>query len=129
MLRALIFDVDGTLADTAADLGGALDRLRAEQGLPPLPAERVRPHVSKGVRGLLRVGFGIESDHPDYAQLQQRFLSHYESALCQDTALFDGMAAALDALDAAGIKWGIVTNKTSRYTLPEIGRASCRERV
>ena len=129
MIEAVFFDLDGTLADTAADLGGALDRLRAEQGLPPLPAERVRPHVSKGVRGLLRVGFGIESDHPDYAQLQQRFLSHYESALCQDTALFDGMAAALDTLDAAGIKWGIVTNNTSRYTLPVVGALGLADRA
>ena len=129
MIEAVFFDLDGTLADTAADLGDALNRLRADQGLPPLPAEKVRPHVSKGVRGLLHVGFGIESGHPDYPQLHRRFLDHYESALCRDTTLFDGMASALDALDAAGIKWGIVTNKTSRYTLPVVDALGLADRA
>ncbi|MCC6657274.1 MAG: HAD-IA family hydrolase [Rhodocyclaceae bacterium] len=118
MIEAVFFDLDGTLADTAADLGGALNRLRAEQGLPSLPAGMIRPHVSKGVRGLLRIGFDIGPGHPDYARLHQRFLGHYEAALCRDTALFEGMDVALGMLDAVGVIWGIVTNKTSRYTLP-----------
>ena len=117
-IDAILFDLDGTLADTATDLGTVLNRLRHEAGLASLPPESIRPHVSKGVRGLLGIGFSITPDHDRYAELHQRFLTHYSDSLCVATHLFDGIAELLGRLEAEGIKWGIVTNKPSRYTLP-----------
>ncbi len=118
MIEAVLFDLDGTLADTAADLGAVLNRLRTEAGQPPLPAETIRPHVSKGVRGLLGVGFALAPGDDHYAALHQRFLACYDDSLCVATTLFEGAADLLERLDAESIKWGVVTNKTSRYTLP-----------
>jgi phosphoglycolate phosphatase len=118
MTEAVLFDLDGTLADTAADLGAVLNRLRDEAGHAPLPAETIRPHVSKGVRGLLGVGFSLAPGNAGYAELHQRFLAYYGESPCVDTRLFEGIAELLDNLEAQGVKWGVVTNKTSRYTLP-----------
>jgi phosphoglycolate phosphatase len=131
MIEAVLFDLDGTLADTAADLGAVLNRLRAEAGHVPLPAETIRPHVSKGVRGLLGVGFRLAPGDDRYVELHQRFLAYYAEALCVRTRLFEGVGELLDRLEAEGIAWGVVTNKTSRYTLPVmealglIARATC----
>ena len=118
MIDTVLFDLDGTLADTAADLGAALNRLRTETGQAPLPAAIIRPHVSKGVRGMLGIGFSIAPGNDAYAELHRRFLDYYGESPCVATTLFDGVAELLDSLDAQGIKWGVVTNKTSRYTLP-----------
>lgn len=118
MTEAVLFDLDGTLADTAADLGAILNRLRSETGRAPLPAETIRPHVSKGVRGLLDVGFSIAPGNHGYAELHQRFLDYYGESPCVATRLFEGIAELLDNLEALGVKWGVVTNKTSRYSLP-----------
>lgn len=118
MIDAVLFDLDGTLADTAADLGAVLNRLRSEAGQAPLPAATIRPHVSKGVRGLLGIGFALEPGDDGYAELHQRFLAYYGDSLCVATSLFEGVPGLLASLEAEGIKWGVVTNKTSRYTLP-----------
>ncbi len=118
MPDAVLFDLDGTLADTAPDLASALNRLREERGANPLPLEQLRPHVSAGARGLIGVGLGIKPGDDDYIHLQQRFLSIYQEALCVGTRLFDGMAEHLDELDANGIPWGIVTNKSQRFAIP-----------
>lgn len=118
MIDAVLFDLDGTLADTAADLGAVLNRLRAEAGQAPLPAATIRPHVSKGVRGLLSIGFSLSPGDDRYDALHQRFLSCYGDSLCVATALFEGVAELLAGLEAENIKWGVVTNKTSRYSLP-----------
>ena len=118
MPEAIFFDLDGTLADTAPDLGGALNRVRSEEGLPPVPHEHLRPVVSQGVRGLLRVGFGLHPDDTAYPALQERVLNHYEQNICRDTTLFPGVTELLDMLDARGLVWGIITNKRSRYTEP-----------
>ena len=118
MTEAVLFDLDGTLADTAADLGAVLNRLHNEAGHAPLPAETIRPHVSKGVRGLLGLGFALAPGNDGYAELHQRFLAYYGESLCVATRLFEGIAELLYSLDAQGVKWGVVTNKTSRYTLP-----------
>ncbi len=115
---AVLFDLDGTLADTAPDLGGALNRLRCESGLPALPDAVLRPHTSAGARGLIGAGFGIAPDDDRYPALVERFLAIYESALCVDTRLFDGMGDVLDRLELAGLPWGVVTNKAARFTLP-----------
>ena len=117
-IEAILFDLDGTLADTATDLGGVLNRLRTENGMPPLPEEKIRPHVSKGVRGLLGIGFALLPGNDRYAELHQRFLDYYSDSLCVATRLFDGIDELLDKIEAENIMWGVVTNKPSRYTLP-----------
>lgn len=118
MLRAVLFDFDGTLADTAADLGGALNRLRGERGLPDLPVAQVRPFASSGARGLLRAGFGMTPEHPDYEGMRLAFLEHYEKHICVHTRLFDGIPEVLAEIVARGLAWGIVTNKSTRLTHP-----------
>jgi len=115
---SVFFDLDGTLADTAPDLGAALNRLLQEEGRPPLPTSVLRPHVSAGSRGMLAAGFGIAPGEDGYVELQRRFLDHYAAALCVGTVLFPGMAELLDALDATRIPWGVVTNKPRRFTEP-----------
>ena len=126
---AVLFDLDGTLADTAPDLGAALNRVRRERGLDPLPLETLRSSSSHGARGLLRTGLGVLPEHPDYVALRDAFLSHYESALCVDTVLFSDVEALLDAIEARSLKWGIVTNKATRYTTPLIARLGLDKRT
>ncbi len=116
--NTVLFDLDGTFADTAPDLGAALNRVLAEEGRPPVPHEVFRPHTSAGTRGMLGIGFGIKPEHPDYPALAERFLAHYSAALCVGTVLFEGMEALLQGLESRGHAWGIVTNKPERYTLP-----------
>ena len=115
-IQAVLFDLDGTLADSAPDLALALNLLLAERGLPPVPLQLARPHTSSGARGLIKAGFGIDADHPDYPALKDRFLDLYEQNLSVHTALFDGVAPLLDELDKRSIRWGIVTNKAMRFT-------------
>jgi len=115
---AVLFDLDGTLADTAGDLACAVNRVRADRGLPPVPVDQVRPHASSGARGMLAAGMGVRPDDPDYAELRDAFLAHYAAALADTTRLFDGVDALLATLDARSIRWGIVTNKATRFTTP-----------
>lgn len=115
-IKAVLFDLDGTLADSAPDLALALDLLLAEHGRPAVPLAITRPHTSSGARGLIKAGFGIDADHPDYAPLKERFLDLYEKNLNVHTTLFDGVAPLLDELDKRQIPWGIVTNKAMRFT-------------
>lgn len=118
--RAVLFDLDGTLADTAPDLGGALNRLRQRRGLPALPLEVLRPVASAGARGMLAVGLGIAADDPSYLALRDEFLAEYEAALDVDSRLFDGVQRLLRQLSQAGLAWGVVTNKAMRFTGPVI---------
>ncbi|MBI3376460.1 MAG: HAD-IA family hydrolase [Betaproteobacteria bacterium] len=130
-LRAVLFDFDGTLADTAPDLGGALNRLREQHALAPLPIEAVRPYASSGARGLLRLGFDLGPGDATYEQMRQAFLTHYAAAICVETRLFPGIAELLAHLERRDIAWGIVTNKATRFTerlvdlLGLAQRASC----
>jgi 2-phosphoglycolate phosphatase len=117
-VHAVLFDLDGTLADTAPDLGGALNRLRERRGLAPLPLARLRPVASAGARGMLAVGFDIAPSDAGYELLRDEFLAEYEGALDRDTRLFDGVAECLAALAARGLRWGVVTNKAMRFTAP-----------
>jgi 2-phosphoglycolate phosphatase len=118
MIRAILLDLDGTLADTAGDLASALNRLRAEHRKAPLPLELTRPHTSSGARGLLKVGFDLDPDDGRYAPMRDRFLDLYEQALCVHTQLYAGMAEVLDELERRRVAWGIVTNKLRRFTDP-----------
>jgi len=113
---AVLFDFDGTLADTAADLARPLNRLRAARGLADLPLEALRPFASAGVRGLLEAGLGILPDHPEFKPLREAFLRHYADEICVDTRLFPGMEELLIAIEARGLRWGIVTNKSTHLT-------------
>ena len=112
----MLFDLDGTLADTAPDLADAVNRMLAEQGREPLPLERLRPIASAGARGLLQVAFGIKPDDPDNAALRETFLEYYAENVCRHTRLFPGIAELLNGLRARDVPWGIVTNKATRFT-------------
>ena len=116
MTKAVLFDLDGTLADTARDLGAALNRLLAEEGLPLQPFDAIRPIASHGARGLIRLGFGIDLDHPDFNALRTRFLDHYEASFADQTCLFEGVNELILQLTARHLRWGIVTNKPMRFT-------------
>ncbi|GHD57877.1 HAD family hydrolase [Jeongeupia chitinilytica] len=118
MIRAILFDLDGTLADTAPDLGAALNRLLVEEGRPEQPYEAIRPLASHGARGLIGLGFGVGPDDASFSALRERFLAHYATALCERTVLFDGVAELIAAIGARGLPWGIVTNKPGRFTDP-----------
>jgi 2-phosphoglycolate phosphatase len=115
---AVFFDLDGTLADTAADLAAPVNAMRAERGLEPLPIEQLRPFASMGARGLIGRGLGVSRESPQFEPLRLDFLRRYESAMMVHTRLFDGMHEVLAALDAAGIRWGVVSNKVERYVRP-----------
>ncbi|WP_428851374.1 phosphoglycolate phosphatase [Imbroritus primus] len=123
----VFFDLDGTLADTAPDLAAAANRLRVDHGQLPLPLDQLRPVASAGARGLLGVAFGITPEDDGYAVLRDTFLDYYESALAVDTRLFDGIPDVLEALQAAGMPWGIVTNKNSRFTEPLVTQIGLRQ--
>jgi len=114
----VLFDLDGTLADTAGDLALALNRVRASRDLAPIDPAPLRAHASSGARGLLQAGMGVTREAPDYETLRVLFLAHYEQCLAETSRLFAGVAAMLDALEAGAVRWGIVTNKAARYTVP-----------
>jgi phosphoglycolate phosphatase len=117
-IRAVLFDLDGTLADTAPDLGGALNLLLAEIGAPPVPLDVSRPLTSSGARGMLKAGLGLGPEDARYEPLKARFLELYEQNICRHTSLFDGIEHMLGALEAQSVPWGIVTNKQERFTYP-----------
>lgn len=128
-LRAVLFDLDGTLADTAPDLAAAVNKMRRARGLATLPLDALRPLASAGARGLIGGGFGIGTQDPEFAAMREEFLANYEADLCVQTTLFDGIGPLLDELTARGIGWGIVTNKVERLTLPLIARLGLAERA
>lgn len=114
--QAVLFDLDGTLADTAPDLAAALNRLRADQGLAPLPLEQVRPFASAGARGLVHVGFDAKPGDSEYDALREAFLEFYRERPCVDTRLFPGIPELLAEFARRSIAWGVVTNKATRFT-------------
>ena len=128
-IRAVLFDLDGTLADTAPDLARALNRVRAANQLAPMPAEMTRSFTSSGARGLLKVGFGLDPGAERYEALKTQFLDFYAAEICIDTRLFEGMAELLLRLDEARIPWGVVTNKAERYTFPVLQGLNLGERA
>ena len=116
--QAFLFDLDGTLVDTAPDMAGALNRLRAEYDLPALPYAAIRPWVSHGAGALVRLGFGQELEAERMEALRLRYLELYAAALCVESTLFSGMAEVLARLEAKGRAWGVVTNKPAFLTEP-----------
>jgi len=129
MLSAVFFDFDGTLADTAPDLGDALNRQRVNRGLEPLPIEQIRTQASAGARGLLKLGFNIVPEDQGYPEMRDEFLEFYSQRLCEDTHLFPGINELLEQLDKNDLPWGIVTNKPARYTHPLITELGLQQRV
>jgi 2-phosphoglycolate phosphatase len=127
--KAVLFDLDGTLLDTAPDMARALNKIRAARDLPPLPVAQVRPHVSRGARGMVAVGFKLTPEDAGFAELRDAFLDTYEQAVCVDTALFDGMESLLQSLERNNVEWGIVTNKSKRFTLPLLSQMKLDQRA
>lgn len=118
MVQGLLFDLDGTLADTAPDLASALAAVMVEEGMERLPFDEVRPHVSFGAPRLVSIGFGEDLSEAEFERLRGRLLEHYSAALCRETQLFEGMAHVLEHVVGLGIPWGIVTNKPGWLTDP-----------
>ncbi|WP_314439686.1 HAD family hydrolase [Massilia timonae] len=116
--RAILFDLDGTLADTAPDLAAAVNWLRTERGLDPTPYEVLRPTASAGARGMIGAAFGLAPGDDGYEELRLAWFERYQSAMSLHTTLFDGIPELLDGISDAGMAWGIVTNKPSRFTDP-----------
>jgi phosphoglycolate phosphatase len=117
-IKAILFDLDGTLIDSAPDLGAAADRLRTDQGLEPLGLPLYRPHTGTGARGMLKIAFEMEPDHPDFEQFKEAFFRQYEQNLVVHTAPFEGVNELIEGLVSRDLGWGIVTNKSERFTLP-----------
>ena len=115
-IKTVLFDLDGTLADTAPDLAGALNHVLKAHDYSPLPYDTIRPHVSHGGVALTTLGFG--KDHPDFDALYKELLTHYENNIANETILFDGMNELLLELEKNNINWGVVTNKPGWLTEP-----------
>lgn len=117
-IRAVLFDLDGTLIDSAPDLGAAADKMRTDRGLPSLPDELYRPLAGAGARGMLKIAFDMAPEHPDYPAMREEFFVNYENAMTVRTYAFEGVPELLSALEQNKLAWGIVTNKMARFTDP-----------
>ncbi len=115
---AVLFDLDGTLADTAADLCAPANQMRVDRGLEPMSVAELGKHASSGARGILGCAFGVTPQDDEYEPMRLEFLAGYERGLVVHTALFDGMEAVLQQLEARKIPWGVVSNKTEKYVVP-----------
>ncbi|MBA4328582.1 MAG: phosphoglycolate phosphatase [Polaromonas sp.] len=117
-IEAVLFDLDGTLIDSAPDLGAAADKMRTDRGMPSLPLADYRPMAGAGARGMLGVAFGLTPEHADFGALKEEFFANYEACMTERTYAFDGVAELIAQISGAGLKWGVVTNKSARFTLP-----------
>lgn len=117
-IQAVLFDLDGTLIDSAPDLGAAADAMRTARGMPSLPLEMYRPMAGAGARGMLGVAFGLTPEAPEFATLREEFFCNYEARMTRSTIVFDGVAQLVNNLQQRGLRWGIVTNKSQRFTNP-----------
>ena len=117
-IDAVLFDLDGTLIDSAPDLGAAADKMRTDRGLESLPASAYRPMAGAGARGMIAVAFGLTVEDVRFEGLKEEFFSNYEVRLVHQTYVFEGVAELISRICQGGLKWGIVTNKSVRFTLP-----------
>lgn len=117
-IAAVLFDLDGTLIDSAPDLGGAADRMRLSRGMSSLPLEQYRPMAGAGARGMLGIAFDIGIDDPRYEAMREEFFSNYERCMTQRTTVFDGVPELIAEIQNRRIPWGVVTNKSARFTDP-----------
>jgi len=127
----IFFDLDGTLVDTAPDLGLALNMQRERHGLPAMPLTTIRPYASHGSKGRLSIGFGLTPEHPNFAAMRSEYLELYHQVFARSPVLFEGIAELLDVIERKGLRWGIVTNKPRRFSEPLLkaikldGRSAC----
>ena len=130
-IKGVLFDLDGTLLDTAGDLGHALNRVLQKRDIAPIDSQLIRPNAGRGCKGLLKLGLDMNDNHPEYPLLCEELLSFYAEHMLDSTVLFPGMDAILTHLDKADIPWGIVTNKPARFTVELVkhlgltSRATC----
>ncbi|MBA3594732.1 MAG: phosphoglycolate phosphatase [Pseudomonadota bacterium] len=117
-IEAVLFDLDGTLIDSAPDLGAAADKMRTDRGMPSLPLADYRPMAGAGARGMLGVAFGLTPEHADFAALKEEFFTNYEACMTERTSAFEGVPELIAQISQAGLKWGVVTNKSQRFTVP-----------
>lgn len=128
-VRAVLFDLDGTLIDSAPDLGAAADRMRVARGLPSLPLDAYRHMAGAGARGMIGVAFGYGPEHPEFDALRQEFFDNYQACMTERTRPFAEVPELVAALAQAGLPWGVVTNKSERFSLPLTRAMSLFERV
>ncbi|MDO8375327.1 MAG: HAD-IA family hydrolase [Polaromonas sp.] len=117
-IEAVLFDLDGTLIDSAPDLGAAADKMRTDRCLAPLPLADYRPMAGAGARGMIGIAFGLTPDDDGFGDLKEEFFVNYEACMTERTYAFDGVAELIAQIDRSGLKWGVVTNKSARFTLP-----------
>lgn len=127
-LDTILFDLDGTLADTAPDLAQTLNLLLQENDMATLPFPLIRPHVSHGATALVKLGFGLPEGTAEFEAMRQRFLDIYADNLCQQTTLFPGMQDLLDSIERHSLHWGVITNKPARFTVPLLQKLGIAER-
>lgn len=127
-IEAVLFDLDGTLIDSAPDLGAAADKMRTDRGLPSLPLANYRSMAGAGARGMLDVAFGLTPEHPDFTALREEFFVNYENCMTQRTYAFPGVAELIEQLLQRDLAWGVVTNKSRRFTDPLTRACRCLPR-